>query len=543
MKKKVVVIGAGVAGITAGLEILKNSNQYEVTILEESNNIGGISKTVQYKNNRMDIGGHRFFSKNQEVIEWWESILPSQGAPAYDDKKLSRDVNLSFNGADPEKSDLVMLNRNRVSRIYFRKHFFDYPIKMNLATIKNLGFINTMIAGLSYLKAIIIKKPETSLEQFYENRFGHKLYSLFFEKYTEKVWGRHPKDISADWGAQRVKGLSIIAILKDIFYKSIPFLHNNKVETSLIEEFKYPKYGPGQLWERAASIFENKGGNIKKNCKVIGVNTQGNRITSVMYHHGEKSEVIDADFVFSSMPLKDLVNDMEEVPRDVLEIANGLPYRDFVTVGLLLDKLKITNNTKMKTLNNLIPDCWIYVQDEYVKLGRIQIFNNWSPYMVGNPDSTVWIGLEYFCQENDKFWNMSSEEWTQYGISELKKIDLIDEETGVLDSHCEKIKKAYPAYFDKYNQIDRLIQYLNQFDNLYCIGRNGQHRYNNMDHSMMTAFEAVKNMLSGDARKDNIWNVNTENQYHEVKDTVEKSNFTERKQYTYVKSELDSQRV
>jgi len=514
--KKVVIIGAGPAGLTAGYELLSKSKDYEVTIVEESNEIGGISRTVTYKENRMDIGGHRFFSRDQEVVNWWKNIMPIQGKDAYDDKILGRTKSLVEGGPDPENEDRVMLLRQRVSRIYYKTKFFDYPISMKPQTFINMGFVQTVRAGFSYLGSCIHKLPEDSLENFYINRFGRVLYSMFFEGYTEKLWGRHPREISADWGAQRVKGLSIRAILKDMFSKIIPGKKNRKVETSLIEEFIYPKYGPGQLWESVASDFEVMGGKIIKNCKVEHLELEGERIKSLQCSTEAGNINIDGDIIISSMPLKDLVIGMGEiVPKNIKDIATGLPYRDFVTVGLLVDHLNMKNLTKIVTLNNIVPDCWIYVQDVGVKLGRIQIFNNWSPYMVKDIDNKVWIGLEYFCAEGDDFWNMTEEECSKFAINELVRMGVLDKIEDVLDSHRERVKKAYPAYFDTYKDIDKLVNYLNKYENLYCVGRNGQHRYNNMDHSMVTSFETVKNIIKGEKTKDNIWNVNTEQEYHE----------------------------
>ena len=515
--KKVVIIGAGPAGLTMGYELLKQDEKCQVLILEASNEIGGISRTVQYNGNRMDIGGHRFFSKIPQVTKMWEEIMPMQGAPSYDDKLLGREKALAENGPDPEKDNNVMLIRQRVSRIYYRKKFFDYPVKMNVNTLKNMGLIQTISAGFSYLYSLIFKKEENSLENFYMNRFGKKLYSMFFEGYTEKLWGRHPSVISADWGAQRVKGLSIVAILKDMFGKILPGKKKHKVETSLIEEFVYPKYGPGQLWERVATLIEQSGGTIQKNAKVTRLHIKGDEIKAVTVSDDNgNEELITGDIFVSSMPVKDLINSMDiEVPKEIGRIANGLPYRDFVTIGLYLDGLNLKNHTKIKTLNNIIPDCWIYVQDTGVKLGRIQVFNNWSPYLVNNPAEKVWIGLEYFCEENDDFWNMSEEECVEFAINELIQMDIISRKEQVLDSHRVKVQKAYPAYFDTYEEIGTLIDYLNTYPNLYCIGRNGQHRYNNMDHSMVTAFEAVKCIKNKSADRSAIWNVNTEAEYHE----------------------------
>ena len=514
--KKVIVIGAGPAGITAAYELLKSSKNYNVTVLEESDASGGISKTVQYKGNRMDIGGHRFFSKDTQVTEWWNNLMPLQGKPSFDDILTGREFELNPKGPNPETDDVVMLKRRRVSRIFYKHKFFDYPVKMNFNTIMNMGLFTTAIAGFSYLWSVIRKLPETSLENFYINRFGRKLYSMFFEGYTEKLWGRHPRDISADWGAQRVKGLSIIAILKDIIGKILPG-KPKEVETSLIEEFSYPKFGPGQLWETAAEKVEEMGGKIIKNAKVVTFETTDNKISAVTYVKDGKKIKEEADIVISSMPLKDLTAGIKDAPKDIAEIAAGLPYRDFVTVGLLLSKLDLQNKTNLKTLNDIVPDCWIYVQDTGVKLGRIQIFNNWSPYLVAKPEEKVWIGLEYFCKEGDKYWNMTDEEWQKFAANELVKMKVISADD-VEDSHVERVKKAYPAYFDTYKDIDKLIKWLNDFENLYCIGRNGQHRYNNMDHSMATAFVAVNHILGRTKDKNAIWAVNTEKSYHESKE-------------------------
>ena len=510
--KKVIIIGAGPAGLTAANELLK-IGEYEVTILEETNDIGGISKTINYNGNRMDIGGHRFFSKNEKILNYWKSIMPIQGECSYDDKKLSREKKIENGGPDPEKTDNVMLIRKRVSRIYYIKKFFDYPITMKKETLKKLGFKTTIKTGLSYLKTIFLKKEEKSLEDFYINRFGKELYNIFFERYTEKLWGRHPKEISADWGAQRVKGLSIGKVLKSIFFKD-----KNNIETSLIEEFWYPKYGPGQLWEILANDIFLKGGKILKRHKVTNIKIEKNKIKSVICDFDGKKIEFKGDIFLSSMPLKDFICGInsENLPDNIKKIANGLPYLDFQTVGVLVKKLKIKNETNIKTLSNIIPDCWVYVQEPGVKMLRFQIFNNWSPYMVEKPEETVWIGLEYTCLENDRYWNMTDNEFIEFAIDEIVKIGIINK-SDVLDAHREKVKKAYPAYFDTYNKIDELIKYLNKFENLYCIGRNGQHRYNNMDHSMLTAIEAVNNIKNNVKEKDNIWNVNTEKSYHEEK--------------------------
>ena len=514
--KKALIIGAGPAGLTAAYELLTKSKDIEVIVFEESDCFGGISKTVNYKGNRMDMGGHRFFSKIPEVNAWWDHMLPMQGHPTYDDIILHRPMSVTEGGPDPEKEDRVMLTRHRVSRILFDTKFYDYPISLKPETFKNFGMLTTLKVGFSYLGSMFHKLPEDNLENFYINCFGRKLYSMFFEYYTENLWGRHPSEIDASWGAQRTKGLSIMGILKDFFGKLFK-VKNRKVNTSLIEEFKYPKLGPGQLWDVTAAEVEKLGGTIIKNAKVTKIHKNAeNKLTGVTYVKDGAEVQMDGDYVISSMPVKDLVGGMNDVPADAARIAAGLPYRDYMTLGVLVPKINLVNKTNIKTINNIVPDCWVYVQDRNVKLGRFQIYNNWSPYMIKDLEHTVWIGLEYFVNEGDEYWNMTEEEFAKIGVSEMIKLGLIDSPDVVLDVHMEKVKKAYPAYFDTYDEMDKLVDYLSSIENLYCVGRNGQHRYNNIDHSMVTSFEAVKNILTGSRDKKNIWSVNTEQEYHET---------------------------
>jgi protoporphyrinogen oxidase len=337
---------------------------------------------------------------------------------------------------------------------------------------------------------------------------------MFFEDYTTKVWGRPPKEISADWGAQRVKGVSILALLKNIFGGK----KKGEVETSLITEFLYPKFGPGQLWESVAKDVVDLGGTILMNARVVRIETKDGRIEAVVYEKDGVAVRLEADEVISSMPLRDLVRAMGDfAPAPVREVAEGLPYRDFVTVGLLVPKLNLRNETDLTTLGDIVPDCWIYVQEREVRLGRIQIFNNWSPYMVKDPVGTVWIGLEYFCAEGDAFWNLSDAEARDYAVAELVKMGLVDSGSPILDSVRARIPKAYPAYFDTYARIGELRPFLDQIPNLWCVGRNGQHRYNNMDHSMATSFRAVEAIDAGLVDKGPLWDVNTEETYHEEK--------------------------
>ena len=516
MKKTAIIIGAGPAGLTAAYEMLRKTDIHPI-VLEATDALGGISQTVRYKGNRMDIGGHRFFSKSDEVMRWWQEMMPLQGAPALDDILLEKDKPLEADGPDPEREDRVMLVRERVSRIYFKRKFFDYPISLKWSTFAGMGLWDTLRAGFGYMATLFHKLPETSLENFYINRFGRPLYQMFFEDYTEKVWGVHPSKIGADWGAQRVKGISILSVLKDVLTR--PFrkkdLDQSKVETSLIEQFIYPKYGPGQLWETVAEEVKKAGGEIRMNTRVVGLDVADGRVKGVQLASGE---TLPCDYLLSSMPVRELVAGLRgiDVPADVRRIADGLPYRDFMTAGVLVRRLKIRNSTSARTWDSRVPDTWIYVQERDVKVGRLQIFNNWSPYMVADYKNTLFVGMEYFCNEGDALWSMADEAFRALAVDELVKIGVVERED-VLDVTCVRIRKAYPAYFGTYSEFGTVRAFLDGFSNLYCIGRNGQHRYNNMDHSMLSAMEAVRNIRDGVPSKDNVWNVNTEKEYHESK--------------------------
>ena len=520
MREKIaIIIGAGPAGLTAAYELLTKSTDIKPIILETENFVGGISRTATYKGYRMDIGGHRFFSKDERVTKLWTDMLPVQGEPAMDDALLSREKPLQTGGPDPEKTDEVMLVRDRVSRIIYNRKFFDYPISLKARTFINMGFLSTVKAGFGYIGSCLHKREETNLENFYINRFGKPLYSMFFEDYTEKLWGVHPRDIAADWGAQRVKGLSVSKAIKNALSK--PFRKKGKeVETSLIEQFIYPKKGPGQLYEKMADEILRLGGEIRFGEEVRKILVKDGKVATIyaLNANGEE-KAYPADYCISSMPVKDLIEAIgeETAGEEVYRVATNLPYRDFMTVGLLLSDLKVKNKTKMKTLGNIVPDCWIYVQDRDVRLGRIQIFNNWSPYMVENPEQNVWVGLEYFCSEGDSMWTSPDEDFIQNAVNELVKVGIIDSPEKVLDSTLIRVKKAYPAYFGAYSEFDKVKDYLNGLDNLFCVGRNGQHRYNNMDHSMATAMVACEEIIKGGSDKTAVWSVNTEKSYHETK--------------------------
>jgi len=535
-QKIAVIIGAGPAGLTAAYELLDKTDIKPI-IFEMTGDIGGISKTINYKGNRIDIGGHRFFSKSDRVMDWWQNILPTQGKPAKDDLLLRRSMNVpvSFKQrklkqneyqeippVDPEKDDVVMLNRNRLSRIFFLRKFFDYPVALNFNTFKNLGLLRIIKIGLSYIKIRLFPiRKEASLEDFFINRFGKELYHTFFKDYTEKVWGIPCNKINSEWGSQRIKGLSVTkAILHAITscLKKDSSINQKKVETSLIERFFYPKLGPGQLWEEVAGIVKENGGEIHLHHQIIGLNQEGNRLVEVVVKNMETGETTSCkgDYFISTMPIRDLIQGLGQiVPEEVQRVAQGLMYRDFITVGLLLNKMKIKNETDFKTVNNIVPDTWIYIQERDVKLGRLQIFNNWSPYMV-NDFNKVWIGLEYFCNEGDELWSRPDEQFAKFAIEELAKIDIIDKED-VLDYVVIRVPKTYPAYFGTYHEFEKIKTYTDKIENLFLVGRNGMHRYNNADHSMLTAMTAVDNIILNKKTKDNIWDINTEEEYHEEK--------------------------
>ncbi|MBN1326605.1 MAG: NAD(P)/FAD-dependent oxidoreductase [Candidatus Cloacimonetes bacterium] len=514
-RKKVIIIGAGPAGLTAAYEICKRLKMKPI-VLEKQDQVGGISRTIQYHGNRMDLGGHRFFSKSSRVMNWWKQFLPIQRAPqgiAEEDRDLYDPT-----GPDPELEDKVMLIRKRTSRIYYLRNFFDYPLSLKADTLKKLGLVRLIRIGISYIWSRCFPvRPEKSLADFFINRFGKELYQTFFKDYTEKVWGIGCDQISASWGVQRIKGLSISKAIVHALRKLIPTrlkIGQEKTETSLIERFLYPKFGPGQIWEEVAAEIENMGGSILYGHEVKQLSTQpDNRfdVTAIDLNTGKLVEW-KVDYIFSSMPIRDLIRAMgRKVPQQVVDIAEGLTYRDFITAGLLVRKLAVRNEADPE--RGLISDQWIYIQERDVKLGRIQIFNNWSQYLVARAD-TVWLGLEYFCNENDELWNMSKSEFLDFSAGELVKLGLVDGED-ILDGTVIKAAKTYPAYWGSYEQFDIIRDYTDRLENLFLIGRNGMHRYNNQDHSMLTALTAVDNLEKGYPGKDNIWQVNTESEYHE----------------------------
>ncbi len=572
MGKKAVIIGAGPAGLTAALELLRRSDIHPI-ILEASSEIGGISRTIKYKGNRMDIGGHRFFSKSDRVMQWWMDLMPPEmsaaagGAPeiAYQGKRrkvtvpahlpqepplrglgplqheteededaepvVDEEAAETVEVAPPADPDLVMLIRPRKSRIYYLRKFFDYPIKLTAGTLENLGIARTVRVGISYVRSRVTQiTPEKSLEDFLINRFGRELYLTFFKSYTEKVWGTPCDQISAEWGAQRIKGLSLTTAMKHFFRKTFSRrraatgdLAQKGTDTSLIERFMYPKFGPGQLWEHVADEIIRLGGEIHMNVKVDRIHTAPGEagtpaqrtVSTIETTDLEgKRETFEGDYYFSTMPMKELVGAVAAtgfaVPANVREVSEGLEYRDFITVGLLADRLKVREMD-----GGLLKDTWIYVQEPDVLLGRLQIFNNWSPFLVSDPGK-VWIGLEYFCYETDDLWKMDDESLKRFAIAEVAKIGILDAES-VSDGHVVRVPKTYPAYFGTYSRFEELREFTDSYENLFLVGRNGMHKYNNQDHSMLTAMTAVDGIIAGHVDKSELWNINTEQEYHEEK--------------------------
>ncbi len=463
-----VVMGAGPAGLTAAWELAHRGAQVEV-LEADPREVGGIARTASYKGFRFDIGGHRFFTKSQEVEHLWHEIL----------------------------DDDDWLRVPRMSRIFYRGRFFNYPLKP-LNALRGLGLLETVLCVLSYMWARARpRKPEVSFEDWVRNRFGERLYRIFFKTYTEKVWGMPCKEISADWAAQRIKGLSLLGALKDALLPS----KGGEVVKTLIDEFEYPKLGPGMMWETAAEKIKRLGASVHMAHRVTGVRHAGGRVEAVEAAgpHGPV-EFGGTDFV-STLPIRDLVNMLEPpAPPEVQTAANALKYRDFLTVVLIVDR------------PDSFPDNWIYVHDPSVALGRVQNFRNWSPYMVPDESKTA-LGLEYFCLQDDALWSMEDAALVELGTKELASIGLCKPDE-IVDGTIVRMPKAYPVYDDAYRQNVALVRsYLDAtMKNLQLVGRNGMHKYNNQDHSMMTALFAARNILGADLDQ---WRVNTDAEYHE----------------------------
>jgi protoporphyrinogen oxidase len=462
-----VIVGAGPAGLTAGFDAVVAG--WRVTVLEKDPEyVGGISRTVRHEGYRFDIGGHRFFSKSGEVTRWWKERLPDD-----------------------------FIEVRRLSRIYYRGKFFDYPLKPWNA-LSNLGFFTSVACVMSYGWARLFpRRPEVSLEDWVSNRFGRRLFNIFFKTYTEKVWGVPTSELSADWAAQRIKDLSLTKAVINAFRGA----SEGAVIKTLIDHFSYPRLGPGQMWEKTAADIVGRGGSVVMNTRVTRILHAGKRVTSIEAV-GPDGQVrsFEAEHFVVSMPLRDAVLAFEPpLPAAAIEAARRLRYRDFLTVALVVEG------------PNPFPDNWIYIHEPGVKLGRIQNFKNWSEAMIGQPGTTC-LGLEYFCFEGDGLWTMPDAELVELGKRELEQLGLVKRER-VRGGTVVRVEKAYPVYGSGYQaDVAAIRDELTRFANLHPVGRNGMHKYNNQDHSMMTAMLAVRNMEGGNF---NLWNVNSDAEYHE----------------------------
>jgi protoporphyrinogen oxidase len=461
---EVVVIGAGPAGLTAAYELSRHD--VRSTILEADSVVGGLARTVDYKGYLFDIGGHRFFTKVSLIDKIWTEIL----------------------GDD-------FLTRSRSSRIYYKKRFFAYPIEPVQALI-GLGVVEATRCALSYLWAQARRRePEDDFATWVSNRFGKRLFEVFFKTYTEKVWGVPCHEIKAEWAAQRIKDLSLLTLMRNAL---LPGLNRNKERLikTLIQEFQYPRRGPGMMWEKTRAVVEERGSRVLLNAPVEKIFWKPGGVESVM----AGGRLYEGSHFISTMPIRELIARLDPAPPEkLLRAAEGFHYRDFLTVALIVNR------------KNIFPDNWIYVHDPAVKLGRIQNYSNWSPDMVPDPETTC-LGLEYFCSEGDELWNMSDQALLELGRRELASLGLTSIDS-IVDGTVVRVKKAYPVYDDTYRHGLSMVQsFLKSVPNLQLVGRNGMHRYNNQDHSMLTAVLAARNIMGADH---DLWDVNADQEYHE----------------------------
>ena len=482
-EKKVLIIGGGPAGLTAAYELMKAG--VECIVFEQDHMVGGISKTINFKDYYFDLGGHRFFTKVNSVENMWRKVL----------------------GED-------FLLRDRLSRIYYNKKFFYYPLRPSNALL-GLGVGNSFLIFASYLYSQLFpSKEEETLEQWVCNRFGKRLFRIFFKTYTEKVWGISCSEIRAEWAAQRIKGLSLVTALKNALVGNYNNGEKKNVVKTLIDQFNYPKLGPGMMWQKVADIIQRNGSQVWLGAKIEGIRWSRGRVAALEVKRNGQIETVTGTHIISSMPLREAIQKLNpEAPKEVLKAANDLKYRDFLTVALIIHK------------DHLFPDNWIYIHDPDVKVGRIQNYKNWSPYMVPDANHTC-LGLEYFCFEGDDLWTMPDDELIELGKRELEELGLADKKN-VEDGMVVRMPKTYPVYDSTYGKsLEVVRQFLGEIQNLQVVGRNGMHKYNNQDHSMLTAMLAAENILGANH---DLWKVNVEQEYHEeVREDTEREIATEK---------------
>ncbi|OGG49949.1 hypothetical protein A2763_00310 [Candidatus Kaiserbacteria bacterium RIFCSPHIGHO2_01_FULL_54_36] len=513
MAKRAIIIGAGPAGLTAAYELITRTN-IEATVIEQDPiYVGGIARTVNYKGNRIDVGGHRFFSKSDRVMRWWAEMLPiayKEGSVDIAYQRMTRPLTAGLRKAAPLDGERIMHVRPRKSRIIYGGTFFNYPIELSFDALLKLGLGKVIKIGLTYLYAVLFPRPEKTLEDFFLNRFGRELYTTFFKSYTEKVWGMPCKNMSAEWGVQRIKRLSIgKAIMHAMRTQLRRPVSGRAGETSLIEYFLYPTFGPGQMWEATADSIRSRGGAVY----------MGSRVTNIVLKDGyaevgvegaEGTRVFHAEYVFSSTDVRSLIHILSpRAPHEVRDVAVGLQYREFLTVGLLLAQQPTEAD------GSPITDNWMYIHEPDIRACRAQFYHNWQPALVADPRHG-WIGLEYFCNDNDELWHMSDAALIELASSELEKLGL-SRNIRIIDGTVIRQPKAYPGYFGSYNRFDVVRRYLDSIPYLFPIGRNGMHRYNNQDHSMLAAMESVDMLVEGRTDKSALWSINTEEEYHESK--------------------------
>ena len=485
--KTVIIFGGGPAGLTAAYKLSKLG--LKSIVLEKDATVGGISRTVDYKGYKFDIGGHRFFTKVAEVEEMWRNVL----------------------GKD-------FIHRKRISRIYYNKTFFNYPLHPSNA-LSGLGVRNSFLILMSYLKAQLFpEKPELTFQGWVSNRFGKRLFNIFFKTYTEKVWGMPCSEISAEWAAQRIKGLSLVTALKNALVKPKQGNKSTVIKT-LIDSFDYPRLGPGMMWEKVCQLVEDANNEVYLNSTVEKIFRKGNRISGVEVADGAHRKLVEGSDFISTIPIRELVKKIEPaVPKKVLQSANKLKYRDFLTVALIINK------------KNVFPDNWIYIHEPRVKVGRIQNFKNWSPEMVPDSNKTC-LGLEYFCFEGDGLWIMPDSDLIDLAREEIEVLGLI-EALHVEDGAVVRMPKAYPIYDSTYQEaLKEIRHFFSSIENIQLVGRNGMHKYNNQDHSMLTAMLAVKNIFGASY---DLWKVNAEQAYHE--ETVNRKGKEGRDEYAHLAS-------
>lgn len=498
-KKKVIIIGAGPAGLTAAYE-LSRDKRLKVIVIEKEKYVGGLSTTLEYKGNKLDIGGHRFFTQSDRVINWWLSFLPLKTKKPFTIKYQGSEKRINPPEIGQDQNRGQMLVRDRISRIYYHGKFYDYPISINIKTVSNLGLGKSFQILFDFAIARILKHDkDKSLEDFFINRFGKHLYHTFFRTYTEKVWGVKCSEIPASWGHQRIKQISLISTIKS----SISYMFSQDGKKN--DQFLYPTNGPGQLWNIVKESCEENGVEFILDTEVNSLKKTRSKIHSVKISKNKKDVTLKSDYVVSTMPIDKLAKSLTpKAPKNIMQITDNLVYRDFIIVGILIPKSHF--------IEKLI-DNWIYIHDSEVLVGRIQVFNNWSPTMVKDK-KYYWVGMEYFCNNGDTLWKSSNKKLLDLAAKELWKLKLIKRKN-TYNGKVVKVPKAYPAYHGSYPKMGKVREYFDEIENMYLIGRNGMHRYNNQDHSMLSAMKAAEAIIDNSYDKAEIWEVNENEEYHE----------------------------